>query len=1279
MRYVRRGSGPDEGKPLNRVPFFGRVCGLLLVAGVLLALAHVLFPEYEWGQGRKSFFYLSNRLSLASWLVSMQLVALAVFGVVAYYRERWSRPAGSRRTTWIWLAGVSVALGLSFAEITRIHHRLNLLGYPGPDAYMRMANAALFLCVLILFTWFLESRVRDLLERRVLLSGIGCWGLWTLLVFVEQWIPENGRLISDLAIGLAFLIGTTLMLRAVGGYALEGAGQAVVDARSPAEYPTGTAQRWILIGVGATTFSIIFLQIVVFQLLTISTWFLTAHTAISVALLGISVGGLIGFFTSERSPMAAMIGAGLLLPLTVLVAFGVAIGLMDTPLIASVLLTLPFICASVVITVALARSESHIVYFIDLIGAAMGAFAVSWLLSGFREEGSLLLLCAFTLVVAALFLMAHPDRGLRRRLLALVAVGVIGFAAIGFVNLRTDWLNVVRVVKAKEYPDVKVIASGSSFVGRYEVVRRELDEASLKAVENGRTIDTIRPWTEEYYAIDPRLPHTLVEDPDILILGLSGDAITKTAKLHGKSVVGIEINPVVIDIHTNVIPELNGHSYEGIEVVEMDGRTYVELTDRKFDMITLLNAHFAKGYVEGRSASAEYIHTVEAYRRYLDILTDRGVINIEEPVGRPFREPPIWKQLLTLRQALLDIGAPEPERHFFVYQWKTRRNNYYQILVKKTPFDDADLDRLRRWLTDVDELPRLEREAGRTLGPIKAITTELYAPDRDYDSNVGRVIRGVATDEFRRAYNLSVISDDKPFPFDVDPARGEVKQAYSRTLWMMLIVVPFFAYFLVRHRSQLRSALPYVAVVGLTGMGYLLIEVVLIQRYTVFLGTPVATFATVLGTLMVSSGLGSLWSGRVGTRGLYGSLAALFACLLLHLAVVPSLLQAIGAASSSGRIVLAVATIAPLGFFMGVPFPFVLRTGKTRFTESSAAMLFAINAATSALAVPLALNISTAFGLRQVFTVSIVIYAAVTASLIGANRPRLLASVNGSAYALLGLLLIAPWILSRPAQADPDASATYEVYAVSYGRSMRAEDRVFLDGSKRKSVSFEWMFFVVQGDGRTILVDTGFDDRGLAERWRLTRYDNPTARLADLGVAPEDVTDVILTHAHWDHVGNVSAFENARVWIQEREYQHASALLSEADPTERGMRWDDLQALIRIEEDGRLERLDGDAGPYPGIRIAAGGGHTPGSQYVTVDTPDGAVVIAGDTTYMFKNNTRHEPIGPPVDREENLRAIREMQGRAASPFMIIPGHDPKVMSWFPEVAYRIVRITIDNR
>jgi glyoxylase-like metal-dependent hydrolase (beta-lactamase superfamily II) len=111
-----------------------------------------------------------------------------------------------------------------------------------------------------------------------------------------------------------------------------------------------------------------------------------------------------------------------------------------------------------------------------------------------------------------------------------------------------------------------------------------------------------------------------------------------------------------------------------------------------------------------------------------------------------------------------------------------------------------------------------------------------------------------------------------------------------------------------------------------------------------------------------------------------------------------------------------------------------------------------------------------------------------------------------------------------------------------------------------------------------------------------------------------------------------------------------------------------------LQQDGRLKLVNGAESVAPGIEVVLGVGHTPGSQWVKVETLDGTVVLAGDSTYLYLNNQWHRPIGSAVDREANLATIQAMHRAAASPFFLVPGHDPRVRRNFPEVAEGIVEI-----
>jgi predicted membrane-bound spermidine synthase len=710
-----------------------------------------------------------------------------------------------------------------------------------------------------------------------------------------------------------------------------------------------------------------------------------------------------------------MITANFILPVSILSVLAYLFTPMDSSsfiLIVSLLMMVPFICAGVVISITLTRLDSHVTYFVVLIGSGLAAFLVNMSLGGFREENSLIFLAALTTLAVCCFIVPFRGGQARRWLVCLAALCMLGILAGGILNMTYDWLNVVRTKLTRDNPQAEVLFSRSSYVGRYDVLRSSPRSTMLQSYENGHRSDTIRNLPAENYQIDPRLPNCLTENPDILIIGLAGDGITKTAKFLSDEVYGLEINPAIVSLQTNELVEWNGNSYEGINVFVMDGRSYVEQSELQFDMITLENTHFNRGWGTagtGREPTPEYLYTAQALHSYLDHLTTSGVVVVEEPVFVSSREVPVWKLLFTMRQVLLDRGYAQPEQHFFVFQWTTT-TDFIQILMKKTPFTEQEVSALLNWLDDIDNIRAIEQINGSPVGPMDARTTLFHHPFQASSATVSRVLRGEVEDDFLQEHNIQVITDDRPFMFDVDPSNSNLKQAYSDVLFLILPLVPLLIWFLGRRRGALLGLLPHIFTVALTGLGYLLIEIVLIQRYELFLGSPVATFSSVVGTLLVFSGLGSLWSGRIGKKGVYCPLGIVILLLILYQYLAPAFFSMAAQLSLPPKIGLAVVSMAPLGFFAGIPFPYVLRSGKAEFSASVVAMLYTVNAAFMALAVPLAFNISTNWGFAVTFLIGILIYGVVWLLLVAIHGGGTRKMINLPVAAFVILLLVSPWL-----------------------------------------------------------------------------------------------------------------------------------------------------------------------------------------------------------------------------------------------------------------------------
>jgi glyoxylase-like metal-dependent hydrolase (beta-lactamase superfamily II) len=263
--------------------------------------------------------------------------------------------------------------------------------------------------------------------------------------------------------------------------------------------------------------------------------------------------------------------------------------------------------------------------------------------------------------------------------------------------------------------------------------------------------------------------------------------------------------------------------------------------------------------------------------------------------------------------------------------------------------------------------------------------------------------------------------------------------------------------------------------------------------------------------------------------------------------------------------------------------------------------------------------------------------------------------------------------LSSPTPGSPAPAA--EVYAVRYGTLRDFPVAALIAGAdtaRRLDVALMVWVLKLPG-GRTALVDAGFYRQKFLDQWKPDDYQRPSEAIRLAGVQPEDVTDVIVTHVHWDHLDGVDLFPNARVWIQRDEYEHH---VDEAGrPRDPAIDSADAAMLRRLRQAGRVMLVDGDGRElFPGATVYTGGRHTFASQYVGVRTARGVVVVASDNAYLYENLERHRPIAQTLDSVANLRAQARMSQLAATPRLIVPGHDPAVFRRFPEPGRGVAKI-----
>ena len=255
-------------------------------------------------------------------------------------------------------------------------------------------------------------------------------------------------------------------------------------------------------------------------------------------------------------------------------------------------------------------------------------------------------------------------------------------------------------------------------------------------------------------------------------------------------------------------------------------------------------------------------------------------------------------------------------------------------------------------------------------------------------------------------------------------------------------------------------------------------------------------------------------------------------------------------------------------------------------------------------------------------------------------------------------------LLGSTGAAKEQPAPTYDLYAIRYAVIPSFPVRGLIAGadtSRRMDIAMT--VWLLRGGGRNVLVDAGFYRDKFVQRWKPVDFVSPSEAVTRVGVKAEDITDIIVSHVHWDHADGLDLFPNARIWIQKDEYQH------HVGPTgaqlDRAIDPDDATMLAALAARGRVHKIDGDSVQIiPGITVFTGGRHTFASQYATVLTKNGTAVVASDNLYLYENLDTHRPIAQTLDSLSNLAAQARMVRLATLPRLVVPGHDPAVFIRF---------------
>lgn len=259
------------------------------------------------------------------------------------------------------------------------------------------------------------------------------------------------------------------------------------------------------------------------------------------------------------------------------------------------------------------------------------------------------------------------------------------------------------------------------------------------------------------------------------------------------------------------------------------------------------------------------------------------------------------------------------------------------------------------------------------------------------------------------------------------------------------------------------------------------------------------------------------------------------------------------------------------------------------------------------------------------------------------------------------LLLILPFLV--PVARSPE----YSIQAIRYASAEGEVAGLVMGAPKGEKISIAMVVWLIRGGGHNILFDSGYHRDTFLKYFPSTEYIRPDEAVKLAGVAPEEVTDIVVSHAHWDHLGGIDLFPKATVWIQKEEFRYYTGDAWQPGGNHGGIDPEDVRQLVKLNTEGRLHLVDGDnVEIFPGIRAYTGARHTFASQYLRVDG-NPPFVLASDNCYLYRNLAEHKASATfsEADQAANINNQARMIELAGSADRVVPGHDMLQFQKFP--------------
>src|SRR5436305_661226 len=780
---------------------------------------------------------------------------------------------------------------------------------------------------------------------------------------------------------------------------------------APAEpTTTATASLRLPLVIAVVSCASLLLELALTRLFSVVLFYHFAFLAISVALLGLGAGGVFAhlFRTTLSQWSIERLGSSLLATNSVIMlvvlevvlhsAVSLSLELRNFEKLTVIYLVsaVPFIITGLLFSVVFARETAQIsrLYRFDLIGGALACLMLVPVLKVLGAPNAVH--CAAVLMAIAARLFSGTDRQKTVSIVIAVAYAVLIAAnhsgkiidIIYAKGLRRDasW---VQFARWNALSRVEVDQVG---LAKYIVIDADASTAIMNVdpaewardVPVGSDPGTWKQsapfnWKTDLMNAAPSLANVLRPRGDFAIIGPGGGVDVLRAVANGsRDVTGIEINPLIANtIMRGSYADYAHHLYERPEVHlhVADGRSYLRSSGDRYDVVQMTLVDTWASTAAGAYALSENnLYTVEAFREYFDHLRPDGLIAITRWEFRQPREA--LRAVSQATEALHQLGIADPRENFIVASDGPLDQDGRPVIVlaKKAPFTAGEVNAVRAHVTSHPKL------------------VSLYLPGNENPENAfARLIRSNDPRGFAAnyQYNVAPVLDSSPFFFftlktanaiaDLRGTRGGMDWRVNLgivILGMVLLIslVAVLAFLVIPLVYEPQSVHPRILPLSYfiaVGLGYILVEITLIQRFVLFLGHPTYALTVVIFLMILASGAGSLTARRldVGTRAPKPILLIIVIAVVAYLGLLPVILRSLIGLNFAVKLLVSGALIVPLGFVMGMPFPTGLRLldqssiGTTGLTEWA----WAMNASASVLGSVLAMVIALHFGLNVTF------------------------------------------------------------------------------------------------------------------------------------------------------------------------------------------------------------------------------------------------------------------------------------------------------------------------